>query len=419
MSLRIFKTIGLTLAMVCAASSQSSALQVEGLRFGLHEDKTRLVLELDEQTDFRIFTLDNPYRMVIDLPSFTWKASKSDQPKTTGILAMRHGELKPGISRIVFDINRPISLQNAFILPSKDKNPHRLVVDFSNISPSLFQTTKNKVLGTLNDKQQPPASQNRTTDIATPGAPPKPQAKPSQNKGYAKNTHKPVIIIDPGHGGVDPGALGANLKEKNIVLGLAKALKQDLESTGRYNVKMTREDDRFIKLYNRVKFARQHEGDLFVSIHADSIGDKKVSGTSIYTLSDKASDAQTAKLAAKENKADLIAGIDLSTEDKDVANILVDLAMRDTMNQSRFFAGKLVSNMPSNGINLLEKPHRYAGFAVLKAPDIPSILIEAGFISNPSEARRLNSPEFRKKFAGALRKSIDLYFEQVEKNQRQ
>ncbi|HRQ61170.1 MAG TPA: N-acetylmuramoyl-L-alanine amidase, partial [Alphaproteobacteria bacterium] len=178
-------------------------------------------------------------------------------------------------------------------------------------------------------------------------------------------------------------------------------------------VLLTRERDIYIKLGERVKYARKNEGDLFISIHADSIDKPHVGGASVYTLSDKASDEQTAKLADRENQADLIGGLNLNTQDEDVANILVDLAMRDTMNQSRFFAGAIVDTLAYNGVRVLERPHRYAGFAVLKAPDIPSILVEAGFMSNKREADLLSSPEHRAKIAGALVRGIDQYFDTV------
>jgi N-acetylmuramoyl-L-alanine amidase len=191
-----------------------------------------------------------------------------------------------------------------------------------------------------------------------------------------------------------------------------------LENTGRYRVSLTRDKDIFIKLRDRVTIAREKQADLFISFHADSIEKGGVSGVSIYTLSEKASDAQSAKLAAQENRADLIAGIDLTVEDEDVANILVDLAMRDTMNQSNFFANKLVQNFKADSVKLLDSPHRSAGFAVLKAPDIPSVLIEAGFMSNKKEVEMLSSPSHRKKIAGSVRDAIEAYFEQVRKNQR-
>lgn len=232
-------------------------------------------------------------------------------------------------------------------------------------------------------------------------------------------TKKPLIVIDAGHGGVDPGAIGSNgVFEKHITLAAARELQRALNATGRYRAELTRGGDKYLKLYQRVSIARKKKADLFISLHADTIGKSNVTGASIYTLSEKSSDAQTEKLAARENKADLIAGVDLSTEDEEVANILVDLTMRDTMNQSKFFANTIVSEMAGNGLKTLERPHRYAGFAVLKAPDIPSVLIELGFLSNRREAERLSTPAYRHQIIRALIKGIDGYFEKVRINQK-
>lgn len=366
-----------------------------------------MVLDLDSPADFRAFVLSDPYRMVIDLPSFTWKAGQVQSPESAGVQATRYGNLQPGISRIVFDLNRPVSIHKAFMLPAEQGNSDRLVVDFSNVPPSLFEQVKNTVHGSLD----PDKPQVQTASLNTMAPPPAPKPQTGEQK--------PLVIIDPGHGGIDPGATGPHgLYEKKVVLALAKELKKQLEDSGKYRVKLTREGNSFIKLSNRVKYARDHDGSLFISIHADSMDNKEVNGASVYTLSEKASDEQTAKLAARENKADLIAGIDLSVEDEDVVSILMDLTMRDTMNQSKFFANSLVESFNQNEVKTLPRTHRSAGFAVLKAPDIPSVLVEAGFMSNEKEANLLNTDAHRQKIAGALKKGIDQYFEQVRKNQR-
>lgn len=402
----------------CLCAKAVFALSVDQMRVGVHPDKTRLVLDLSAKADFRAFVLDNPYRLVVDMPSFSWHAGNVDKSAASGITAMRQGNLQPGISRLVFDLNRPIAVRSAFVLPRAEGRPDRLVIDFSAISSAAFQTEKTKVHGTLNVKDSAAnyaastqGAEQRTASLNNNSIP-TPSSKPAP-------TVKPLIVIDPGHGGVDPGAIGHNkLMEKQVVLALSRELKSQLEATGRYRVIMTRDSDKFIKLSDRVKFARQHGGDLFISIHADSIEKSNVRGASVYTLSEKASDAQTAKLAAKENRADLVAGIDLSVEDEDVANILVDLAMRDTTNQAKFFANSVVGTFKGIGLRVLDNTHRSAGFAVLKAPDIPSVLVEAGFMSNRSEAELLNTTEYRKKVAKALVNGVDVYFEQVRKNQR-
>lgn len=406
------------LSFFCAlvTFSAAQALDVADLRFGVHEDKVRLVLDLDKDTEFRAFTLSDPYRLVIDLPQFEWQAGNVPTRPQASVKALRHGNLNAGVSRIVLDMNQPVVIDKAFTL----SGPNRLVIDYKGASSAEFERVSKTVFGTLDADRMagsPPVkvrtAEGRKDNQVVPGS--KPQREFNDTPSRADVYKKPLVVIDPGHGGVDPGAIGSgNRFEKDAVLALAKELREELLSTGRFRVAMTREKDVFIKLQDRVKIAHDYQADLFISIHADSIDKHDVRGASFYTLSNKASDAQTAKLAAKENRADLIAGIDLSHEDEDVANILVDLAMRDTMNQSRFFAGKLVQSYEGNGLRMLPKPHRYAGFAVLKAPDIPSVLVEAGFMSNKQEAALLNTPEYRKKVAATLRKGVEAYFDHVE-----
>lgn len=400
-----------------------NTLTISDMRFGVHADKTRMVLELSRVSDFRTFVLPNPYRLVIDLRSFEWRVDDIRQPTGAGIKSVRNGLLEPGISRIVIDMQRPVLIKSAFILPAASGQPNRLVIDFSSASGEDFHRNHKTVYGTL--KTTAPSFNLQTADpqlgitrsnikqsAGGIAVPPHPQTKPLRKK--------PVIVIDAGHGGQDPGAVGVDrIYEKNVTLATAKELKAVLEQTGRYTVKLTRTNDSFIRLSNRVKLARQYGGDLFISIHADSIDKPDVRGASVYTLSDKASDTQTAKLAARENKADLIGGVDLTHEDKDVADILIDLAMRDTMNQSKFFANTLVDHLQKGGIKTLPSAHRYAGFAVLKAPDIPSVLTEIGFMSNKAEAHNLNNAGYRKKIVNALKNGIEAYFDRVQKNNNQ
>jgi N-acetylmuramoyl-L-alanine amidase len=405
------------LALVFFQSAGAFALDVHKVRFGIYEGKNRLVLDISETSDFRAFVLSSPYRMVVDMPTFDWQAGTIVKPPNSGVTDIRQGALQPGISRIVFDLNRPISIKSAFLLPQHGERSNRLVIDFQSIATNDFVQEKGKIHGTLSVQNMQSPSAVKTLagapaiDLLNPGRPPIPP-----RKSFAL---KPLIIVDPGHGGVDPGASGpGKLYEKHVVLALAKELRRQLLATGRYRVKLTRERDVFIRLSDRVGFARKANGDLFISIHADSIHKPDVRGASVYTLSQKASDAQTAKLAEKENKADLIAGIDLSVEDEQVANILFDFAMTDTMNQSKFFANTLVGRMKGEGVHTLENTHRYAGFAVLKAPDVPSVLIEAGFMSNRKEARMLNQASYRKKIASSIRSGVDAYFEHVRITQR-
>lgn len=398
---------------------RSQALSIDNVRFGMHEDRIRMVIELSGISDYRVFAMDGPYRVIVDLSSFEWRAGRVKRPAQSGIKDIREGPLQPGISRIVFDMDRPVDVLSAFLLPRQGATPDRLVVDFRHINASSFAATREKIHGTLQTKDVLTAKkQNQTQQnnnkLGGVFPPPLPDTKKNQNE----TGEQKVIVIDPGHGGVDPGAVGVgDVYEKHVVLALAKELKRQLEETGKYRIFMTREKDVFIKLADRVKFARDRNADLFVSIHADTIHKPDVSGTSVYTLSKEASDAQTAKLAETENKADLIAGVDLGVEDEQVVNILFDFARTETMNESKFFANTLVKAMKTQGVNLLENPNRHAGFAVLKAPDVPSILVEAGFMSNKKEAKLLNQPAHREKIAGALRKGINAFFEHVKNNE--
>lgn len=387
------------------------------MRIGTHPEKTRIVIELSRKADFRAFLLHNPERLVIDLPAFDWRTSMPSTNNGNLVGAIRNGILQPGISRIVIDLKDDVDLKSAFFLPAGTNISDRVVIDIVRANGG-YDPAKDRMFGKLTAQGGRQTPQSPPAYVLTPPSKPVPQTATATPPPPTPSIGpKPIIVIDAGHGGGDPGAVSPNgAKEKTVTLAAAQELKRQLEATGRYRVHLTRSSDTFIKLQDRVKIGRKNEADLFISLHADSIDKPGVSGASIYTLSNTASDAQTEKLAARENQADLIAGVDLSHEDKQVANILIDLAMRDTMNQSKFFANTVVKQANNKGIKLLDKPHRYAGFAVLKAPDVPSVLIEMGFMSNKKEANQLSSPEYRKKLVGTIVSGIDTYFTKIQKN---
>ncbi|CAA7617286.1 putative N-acetylmuramoyl-L-alanine amidase [Magnetospirillum sp. LM-5] len=268
-----------------------------------------------------------------------------------------------------------------------------------------------------------PAGEPSPVKQAAMQAPPQPQPQPqpsmSEPEPRSRPTNAtPVVVIDPGHGGVDPGATGVSgIYEKYITMAVARELKATLEKGGRYKVHLTRDRDVFIRLRDRIAIARQLGADLFISLHADSVANPALKGLSVYTLSQTASDTEAQALADKENKADLIAGIDLSHESADVANILIDLAQRETMNRSAVFAGGVVDEVGRETV-LLGNTHRFAGFAVLKAPDVPSVLVELGYLSNEAEERNLRQPEYRSKLTRAVARSIDRFFLQGQKAKR-
>lgn len=411
-----FGILAAVVFLLCAAAAQAFAgVSVENVRLGVHPDKTRLVFELSARSDFRVFTLPDPWRMVVDFPELQWQAGSLPRFAGSSVRTIRQGRLEGGVSRIVVDLERPVSVRSAFLLPRAGEKPDRLVIDFLPASEKVFRAEKGKVLGSFAPAAAafpPPPDIKPAAGPATASATAPPPFPPPRSD----SREKPLVVIDPGHGGADPGAIGANrVFEKHVTLALSKALRDRLLATGRYRVRLTRETDVYLRLSERVAFARRHKADLFVSIHADSVNKPGVRGASIYTLSEKASDAQSARLAERENQSDLIAGVDLRVEDKEVASILIDLTMRETMNQSRFLANTVAGRMDSQGVRMLENPHRYAGFAVLKAPDIPSVLVEAGFMSNESEARLLSQDSHRDKIARALVAGIDAWFDKARR----
>lgn len=324
-----------------------------------------------------------------------------------------------GSELLKFNANGPVEIRKVFTL----SKPDRVVIDVATVKSarlSVPRLYKGKLLKSLRFGQFDASTSRLVLDVSQPariiasegGAPFTVEiaAASVDGKDSAGATQsKPLIIIDAGHGGQDPGALGANdTHEKDITLNYARALRDGLVATGRYRVKLTREDDRFIMLHDRVEMARKVKGDIFISLHADSNPKGDARGLSIYTLSENASDDEAAALAERENKVDIIPGIDLNTADPDVASILIDLTQRETMNKSSIFAEAVVASLHPK-IRKLDKTHRYAGFRVLKAPDIPSVLVELGFLSNSQDERLLLTKEYRDAVVDSIVKGIDRY----------
>ena len=221
---------------------------------------------------------------------------------------------------------------------------------------------------------------------------------------------KPLVVIDPGHGGVDPGAIGVSgIFEKHVTLAMAHQIRKAILTLGRQRVKLTRYRDTFISLRRRVAVARAIGADLFLSVHADSITDRSIRGGGVYTLSEKASDKESAALAAKENRADLIAGLNLKVHDDEVASILIELTQRETMNYAAQFAASLLPELRQS-IRMRRKPHRFAGFVVLKAPDVPSVLIELGYLSNRRDEKMLTNPKSQAAMAAGVARAVNNYF---------
>jgi N-acetylmuramoyl-L-alanine amidase len=298
-----------------------------------------------------------------------------------------------------------VLIDKAFIVKPENGEPARIVVDLI--------PTDEKTFAKLNRPPQPEPEEALALpldDEAVPEELPPVSAKAriEANQTLARDGHF-TIVIDPGHGGIDPGAIGSTINEKQLTLAVAKALKKELEDTGKFRVLLTRSRDVYIPLRERFGLAREKGADLFISLHADSHNNPLTRGASVYTLSEKASDAESAALAAKENKSDIIAGVDLSKQSNVVSNILIDLAQRDTKNMSTRFASLLVRELKDQTM-LLGNTHRFAGFAVLKAPDVPSVLVEMGYISSSKDEALLSSSGHQKKLARAVRQAVENYF---------
>jgi len=289
-----------------------------------------------------------------------------------------------------------VKLQQQLQLDPSPSNPHyRLVVDFGPVVAAEFAVKKTPRPAPLAQVPQGRVPQAQVPQGRVPLARPKHEKK--------------IIVLDPGHGGVDPGARGRALREKDIVLSFARELAAQLRASGHYQVYLTRQKDVYISLRERVRFARRKNADLFISIHADAIRKKNIRGLSVYTLSEKASDSEAAALAANENRSDIIAGIDFGDQPPEVTDILIDLAQRGTKNSSVKFANHVIDHAKHSTL-LLERPHRFAGFRVLKAPDVPSVLIELGFLTNRADEKQLASAKWRRKVANAFVLAINNYF---------
>lgn len=431
---RVVRCLGAMAVLAWAAPA--GATIVSDIRVADHDGRTRVVIEIDSAVPFSVFTLADPYRVVIDLPEVGWRLPAEPLPQNVGLMErLRYGLFKRGNSRLVLDVGGAVQVTRAFRLPPGETPQHRLVVDLTATGRQAFMTgvgkpalvvaadSEGKDDASVMQAGKPvspvsvPAPATKTASAALPSSPfGQPPRKPDAG-GRAKVKVR-TIVLDPGHGGVDPGAIGpSGVYEKYITLAMAKEMQRQLNATGRYKAVLTRDRDIFIRLRDRVQIARDSGADLFVSIHADSLPNRSISGPSIYTLSEKASDKEAADLAEKENKADLIAGVDLTNESPDVTTILIDLAQRESMNRSAHFASGLIKEI-GRETKLLRNTHRFAGFAVLKAPDVPSVLVELGFLSNKKDEKSLNSKSHRAKIAAAMVRAADAYFSRVEEAKR-
>jgi N-acetylmuramoyl-L-alanine amidase len=379
-------------------------------RVGGDLNRTRFVADLSETVEFRAFLLSNPYRVIVDLPEVQFQMPSGVGGEGRGLVsAFRYGLFATGKSRIVIDVVGPVVIDKAFVRAAENGQPARLVIDLVNATPEEFEKQSQKQ-GLM--RSVAPNGFQTSTEAAA-GSQPAPATKPKGSK--------PVIVLDPGHGGVDPGTISVSgYYEKYVVFDFCKVLKEKLEATGRFRVLMTRDTDVFVPLDARVLFASKEQASLLISIHADAIDPKNplvnakmidtTRGASIYTLSDEASDEFAQIIAARENRSDVLAGVELADGgDDDLASILIDLMHRETKNLSIGIAKNLLGGLGGK-VPLTASPHRFANFKVLKAEDVPSVLIELGYLSNRDDERALTSDEWRSKVADAIVESISAFF---------
>ncbi len=381
----------------------ATAASVVAVRVWPASAYTRVTIESTTPLTFSQFSLKDPERLVVDmegidlnneLQSLSGKVGQADP----FIQTLRAARNKPGVVRLVLDLKASVAPQ-IFTLPPVGEYRHRLVID-------LYPDGQaDPLLAFLGDKESPAGSAGKASE--KPGQLQNPE---NTEPGKLQVDRLTTIVLDPGHGGEDPGAIGASGSyEKNVVLAIARRLKQELEQDPNVRVIMTRDGDYFVPLAMRVRKARAVRADLFVSIHADAFVRPDASGSSVFVLSEKGASSTAAKwLADKENQADLIGGVKFNTRDKYLAHTLMDLTQTATINDSMKLAKNMLSELGS--VNRLHKPHiEQAGFAVLKAPDVPSILIETAFISNPQEEKKLLDEAYQTRMAQALHTGIRKY----------
>ncbi len=387
-------------AMFFPTFSFAENLTIDHVNLQEVDGNTTLTISGNKQLTFKIFSLENPDRVVLDIAKTKPFSSLPSPSSSPFITALRAAPKEDGSLRIVLETKtKPFDVKATTSLPDESgKYQLKLIITHA---PTSFEEMIDLALKDAPTPSPNPTHTNQAESLATiaPTPTPRPQER-----------YKPTIIIDAGHGGHDPGSIGQRgTKEKMITLAFAKELYHRLKETGLYNPILTRSNDSYITLRGRVEIARKHNADLFISLHADSHNNPHVKGMSIYTLSDTASDKEAAALARKENKSDIISGIDFQHEDRDIANVLISIAQRDTMNQSALFAERIVKSAESQ-ITLLRNPHRFAGFRVLTAADVPSVLIELGYLSNYREEKLLNSEKHKKELVQILIKAINAQF---------
>lgn len=402
------------LLLLVWASSAHAEIPVTSARLWPAQDYTRLTLESKSSIRYNQFTLSNPERLVIDLEEVELSAALNELSNKVSkedpyISSLRIGRFKPGVVRLVLDLKSQVKPQ-LFSLKPVGEYGHRLVLDIYPAVPvDPLMALIEQQFSTSERDGNAEVAEMTSADIATP-SPPVAESPPP----YPELRNRVLVIaLDAGHGGEDPGALGRRgTREKDVTLSIARELKTQIDSISGMRAVLIRDGDYFIPLRGRVEKARRAHADLFVSIHADAFVKPHARGSSVFALSEGGATSASARwLAKKENEADLIGGVNLAIKDPYLARTLLDLSQTATINDSMKLANHVLKEL--GGINKLHRGRvEQAGFAVLKSPDVPSILIETAFISNPTEEKKLKDRDYQRKMASAILSGIKRYFAQ-------
>lgn len=395
----------LTFCLLLADTGQAADTVITDIRTGSHVGLTRVVINTDGKPEYRHFLLPDPKRFVIDVSAADWRMPDKNFDQIGVVKTIRYGRFQGGRGRIVVELGRDALPERVFLLAPTAGHGYRLVIDLKPVTGEVFSqgVSDSRAETTSHDPQARGGRADGEQASGTGLAPGFPSIPPPRH-GDAF-----VVVIDPGHGGVDPGAIGiGGAREKHIVLAVARRIRDLFGKDPRYRIVLTRSRDTFIPLRGRINIARKAGADIFLSLHADSVSRPTTRGAGVYTLSEKASDREAASLARKENRVDLIAGVNLSAESDEVTSILIDLAQRETMNLSAELAEVLVRHMKQS-TRVRTNPHRFAGFVVLKAPDVPSVLVELGFLSNRTDENLLKTKRGQAVLADAIARAIRSY----------
>jgi N-acetylmuramoyl-L-alanine amidase len=376
--------------LACPHLAAAADLTAKAARIAGDDARTRIVIDFDQKPDFSIHYLQGPDRIVIDLNGDTEFAFPPNELEARGLFSrIRFGAMSAGKARIVLTAIRPVGLDVAEARPNEDGNGWRLVLDAAMVPmekyASLVEQTRWQALKAVEKPVAPSLSSNVANGVF-------------------------LVAVDAGHGGIDTGAIakGGTVYEKTITLAFAKAIADQLNERPGIKAFLTRDKDVFLSLGERVEIARQRGANLFISVHADTLRQKSIRGATVYTISDKASDKLAGELAQRENTSDETAGVEPAKEPSEVNDILIDLTRRETQAFSISLANDVVKSFKGQ-IDLINNPHRSAGFRVLTAPDVPSILMELGFLSNKEDEKLLTSSEFRDKIAVLVSNAVESY----------